>query len=307
MFSKIASQVRNNQEIHPNNRYPRIEMDYKLRGELRLKSYYPSDIGEVLYSHRTKATLSRLDTEELAIMKSPVPINTELHVLEQLLSQWYIIFDKVFFFNSLLKVTRGMTITADVKPMQPRRFSGRYDVVQKHITICIHPRQSLFLNQFHLSYEEYYICVLLHEMTHAFIERFACNCQKCSEIMRSVKLGGIGQGHGPLWANAMIGLQTALQKEVQWKVFCSIGLSVKDEMRASKWQPSPPQLSKWELSGGFTWAVSYEKLQKQLLKGDWLLDQEDGFYPDPKDDTPLPLVYKPSRTILRQRSLSLVR
>ena len=76
-------------------------------------------------------------------------------------------------------------------------------------------------------------------------------------------------------------------------------------MRAAKWEPSPSQLSRWEMTGGAYFGMTYLQLQMQLENGDWLADEEDGFYPDPKDDAPLPLVHKRSRTIVsRDQSLS---
>jgi hypothetical protein len=86
----------------------------------------------------------------------------------------------------------------------------------------------------------------------------------------------------------MTGIQTAFQKIVKWKVYCCIDFGVRDEMKVSKWKASPTQLSRWGLlrteppSG-----ATYSELQSQKANSHWLAGQEDGFYPDIRENAPL--------------------
>jgi hypothetical protein len=292
MFSKLFL-GKQERTIHPNNNYPQVEKDYKFRGMLRSQSYYPLDIGNVLYSYRSRENvLSTLTEEELAIVKSPIATNTDVPQRKKMLMDWFIIFDKMFFFDNLQKEINSIEFEAQ-KRMKQLDAAGFYDPAENRIFINLQAEMTLELTYTltltHQSYEEYLICILLHEMTHAFIRRYSCRCQPCLKIRQSVHLGGDGpHGHGPLWADAMTGIQTAFQNVVKWKVYCCIDFGVRDEMKVSKWKASPTQLSRWGLlrteppSG-----ATYSELRSQKANGHWLEGQEEGFYPDIRENAPL--------------------
>jgi hypothetical protein len=61
--------------------------------------------------------------------------------------------------------------------------------------------------------------------------------------------GGEGaSGHGPAWANSMIAIEPALQREVRWVVDCAVDISVAYTMAITGWQPRPDQLARCGMS-----------------------------------------------------------
>jgi len=251
MFSKSFST--NQETIHPNNIYRQIERDYKFQGALTRHSYYPLDVGNILYSHCTRNNiLSSLTKDEVAIVKNPIATKTNAAQRKNMVMNWFDIFDKMFFFGNLRKEINGIDFEDD-ELVEELNVVGAYDPTENHIFINIHEEKTLELKKYltlvHQSYEEYFICVLFHEMTHAFISTYCCVCRPCRKIRQSITLGGDGrQGHGPLWADAMARMQVILQNLVKWNVNSCIDDSVREEMEFNKWEPSPSQLSRWGIT-----------------------------------------------------------
>jgi hypothetical protein len=168
MFSKLFPR-KQEKTIHPNNIYPQIEKDYKFRGVLRSQSYGPLDVGKVLYSYRSRENvLSTLTEEELSIVKSPIATNTDAPQRKKMLIDWFIIFDKMFFFDNFQKELNSIEFE-DQKRMKQLDAVGFYDPAENRIFINLHAKMTLELTYTltltHQSYEEYLICILLHEMT----------------------------------------------------------------------------------------------------------------------------------------------
>jgi hypothetical protein len=91
----------------------------------------------------------------------------------------------------------------------------------------------------------YYLCVLLHEMLHAFFYIYSCKCTNCRSQKPALH-GGVGaSGHGPAWVDAAYALQMAFQELVSWEVFLGIPKSVQLETRVSGWKPDLEQRRRW--------------------------------------------------------------
>lgn len=101
------------------------------------------------------------------------------------------------------------------------------------------------------------IGILIHEMTHAFIDQYECRKRCCKPLMDSA-LGGSGLGkgsaggHGPTWADRVVHLSTILNQHVAWvvdriNIIDGIRLAMCDE----RYQPSNEQLERWGLNTDF--------------------------------------------------------
>lgn len=102
------------------------------------------------------------------------------------------------------------------------------------------------------SVEQLYLLTMLHEMTHAFLSFYTCQCGACRSMIASAR-GGIGDtGHGPAWADAILAVGQAFQDQVAWDAE-DLGIvdSVVHEIQASRgWEPTVEQLGRWGIMGG---------------------------------------------------------
>lgn len=96
----------------------------------------------------------------------------------------------------------------------------------------------------YVHHDGYYLCLLLHEMLHAFFCIYSCRCTSC-EAHKSASQGGVGAGHGPAWMDAAHTVEMAFQGLVSWKVFLALPISAQTEARVSAWQPNFEQKHKW--------------------------------------------------------------
>jgi hypothetical protein len=83
------------------------------------------------------------------------------------------------------------------------------------------------------------VCILLHEMVHAFEVLYLCLKKCCYDTLK-------GQGsHGPAWYNAMATVQAEFVQLVRWPVDCGIAIGAMATMRDSCWQLRQDQLRCW--------------------------------------------------------------
>lgn len=95
--------------------------------------------------------------------------------------------------------------------------------------------------------EQHQICVLLHEMTHAFVDIFSCHKKCCRKKLQRPDWGTGKGGHGNVWCSSMVAIESAFRPIVRWPVTYSIPESVALEM-ISGCQPREEQLVRWGLS-----------------------------------------------------------
>jgi hypothetical protein len=93
--------------------------------------------------------------------------------------------------------------------------------------------------------EKFYLSVLLHEMTHSFLEIYSCRRKVCrSKIHPSI--GGYGEGgHGPVWANSIRAIEEVFKKQVSWQVELGLRVSILHEIKTSNWEPEPDEFVRW--------------------------------------------------------------
>lgn len=231
----------NKQTGYRNQTHPQIGEDYDAGKPLDEMSYYGRDLTPILWQqhHQHQSPISkRLSTSQNAILRSPIPRCKSITELRNLLDEWMKIFDRAFYFQAVRNRCPPVKL---INTSQD--FHGMYDP-QTHIiriNLSLPPPQD-----YRGTVEEWRICVLLHEMLHAFLILYSCRRRDDGCLaMWDLSMGGASDvGHGPAWANAMTVIQAALRREVRWEVDCGINKSVRHTMSISDWHPRPDQLQR---------------------------------------------------------------
>ncbi|KAJ5038845.1 uncharacterized protein L3040_006524 [Drepanopeziza brunnea f. sp. 'multigermtubi'] len=203
------------------------------------KRYTVRDLSISLTTNAATRLANRLSQHELETLQGPVPEIENEYDLTRLASSFFPLFDKAFFFGVL---RRGMHPSLPILTYNSAdQDEGFYSHKQRQIqlNLNVEPPHGTSVGQRQL-------CVLLHEMLHAFLEIYACGCRECRKRAAAGAGMGVGEsGHGKEWCSAMSALQGALQDGVRWDVDCGIQVSVAIEVRASGWGPRGDLLRRW--------------------------------------------------------------
>jgi hypothetical protein len=208
--------------------------------DLKPSSYKP---GHILHELRKTAErqnlIADLTPQERAILAAPHSACLNQEDVKDFVKGYFAILDRMYFFNSIKKNFNGFKFY----PRDSTNWYGFYDPE----TSIIHLEYPIKLSD-GLSPGQAYICTLVHEMLHAFLEIYTCICDSCTIISDA---GGFIEGedcsHGPLWANCMLLIQESMTRELGWQVKRGIATSVKKQMKRTNWKPKDHQLVRWGL------------------------------------------------------------
>ena len=185
---------------------------------------------------------TRLKSWEIAALRGDIPHVTSQHDFLQLAKKWARIFDHAFFFNLARKGLR--------KPDPIVMYHDDQEGVHGFVLPTDRPFISLNM---HSAIDDgspgcaarHMIGTLLHEMLHAFLVIYTCQCKRCENVAVYGGTGARKHIHGPPWINAMIPLERALQSQVRWKVEACTYDSVGKEIVETGWAPRDDQLRGW--------------------------------------------------------------
>jgi hypothetical protein len=214
--------------------------------DLKLSSYKP---GHTLHAIRKTAErqnlIADLTPQERAILAAPHSPGLNQEDVEDFVKGYFPILDRMYFFNSIKKNFKGFKFF----PRNSTDFIGLWD--PETSLIHLEYRMSLSDGQ---SPGQAYICTLVHEMLHAFLDMYTCECDSCTRtnwaggpIYETSEGEEPAGGHGPLWANCMLLIQESMTRELGWQVRCKIDESVQEQMKERNWQPKDHQLVRWGL------------------------------------------------------------
>ncbi len=216
----------------------------KLEDELqnaRPNRYNDKSLARLIARTVRKPILNRISEADLRELRQPIMRCDNAEQVLQNMNVWFRIFDQAFFWNLVRPVLAGGIRIVNRPNVS---WQARYVTASKRIETNL---SNEYVRDGRSAEEASrgYVCHLLHEMLHAFLINYVCTCTNCLKRLPAKK-GGMGNsGHGPVWANAMIELQAAFQREVAFPVDIGMPQSIELEMRASKWQPRPEQLERW--------------------------------------------------------------
>lgn len=147
------------------------------------------------------------------------------------------IFDKAFFFDSLIEHISGIKVVEDDRDGAK---NGYWDMKTGIININLVNRG---VKGEQLSHR--YVAVLLHECVHVFQWTYSCGgWQRCPFKCETYWARGthIGKtGHGALWCEAMVAIKHLFEKALGWGIDCGFPQSVQKEVEwgiHSGWTPS---------------------------------------------------------------------
>ncbi|EPE34785.1 hypothetical protein GLAREA_10480 [Glarea lozoyensis ATCC 20868] len=223
--------------------------DFRRTGEFRERKpgYKVLDLVPVLISQSRIPMRESLSGAHLDYLTRPLPETWNKSEMQTLLDIWMEMFDRTFFFNSIRRAVGPLVFTKIDSPgiLTYAQFKSGWDGSRRQIIVDLHDELPEFYEG---TREQWYICQVMHEMSHAFLGIFRCKCRPC--LMRVVdhsKNGGEGiSGHGPAWCNVIVALQEALQSTVRWPVECNIVASAQQNIEG--WVPNTRQLENWGFS-----------------------------------------------------------
>ncbi|KAH7408018.1 hypothetical protein BKA64DRAFT_640929 [Cadophora sp. MPI-SDFR-AT-0126] len=211
----------------------------------------------------------RLKRWQYHIMTGEIPHVTSEPDFLELATTWLRIFDHAFFFNL---VRSGLNQQNPIK-IYYDDSDERANGYCTHGCFIIKP--TISLNTYRddddgsaSSLARDMIGVLLHEMLHAFLWLYCCECDECDKRTVSGK-GHSGQsGHGPNFINALNAIEEAFQDHIQWEVDGGIMQSLALEMATSGWVSRDDQLQRWGIDYQDLVASAEEMEPGDLNSGD---------------------------------------
>jgi hypothetical protein len=261
--------------IETENELRYIRKDFFKIGGLQLKAYDSIEFAQVFESHTSIPLIEKLANfpELLSVLQETCVDQTtfeEIAPVEmkiEILNEWAVLFDKMFFFNSILKRTGPLvfrtTLLAeeeDPEAAEEGPATSNFDDLntQKiYINILSFPHLASEKTDYSRSFDgifwplttTHWIVIVLKEMLHAFNYFYSNRKRPASE-------GGEGiNDHGPAWADCTVILENWLQGAVNWEVAVDISDSIRVSMKVDDWVPTPEQTMRWglvrvEMSGG---------------------------------------------------------
>jgi hypothetical protein len=136
----------------------------------------------------------------MEVINSGFPkLQTENELME-LLSRWMPVLDKVFFFGLVTPVAHEIQIEKKPNADSVGWWDGPTNSIRINLAI---PPKCLSLNI-------HYVCVLTHEMLHAFLHCYSDKARRNRLIQYKGR-----SGHGPAWCDSMRAIENALQRELE--------------------------------------------------------------------------------------------
>lgn len=249
---------------------------------LKRKAYNGRELVHLLMDHtRQSSMFARLSDREADYISSPErhrcdSYDTALKFVETV----FFILDKAFFFGRIEHIVKNLKILQDSPKGRARHFTSIFGHNEIHLYM------DRFMEEFGdgAELQQKIVCVMLHEMLHAFIKYYTCTCRSCNHRVGTAGVHG-KTGHGPVWCNSMFVLQEALNSDVPWDADCNVGGSVEVESNASGWRPSQKQLERWQLSGGGTFGggTSRGRYREDRAESTFFSESEDGYHETGRD------------------------
>ncbi|KAG9233121.1 hypothetical protein BJ875DRAFT_485418 [Amylocarpus encephaloides] len=208
------------------------------------EAYMEDDVAMALCDNAIKVAAGKISKPLRHILNTPIPKDVPKDECEGLLKLWAQAFDELFFFGLVLPTCEFRCLDE----CHESECKGLFDPEEWIIKVYTrHPDKSSRGADTNL---ENFLCTVLHEMCHAFLDIYACWCIQCAE--RGYKNGGRGEdGHGVVWACPMVTIETALQGKVAWNVDCDISTSVEMSREKYGWSATPQQLASWGADASF--------------------------------------------------------
>jgi len=182
--------------------------------------------------HAAYFNISKLTKQQHDLLSHQSPDKYIGHCL----SEYYDILDEAFFVGSLASIIK-LKLYRDEKDTQ----FGFYDEDTSSVYLNLHLQVS---GKPYIDTMKQRIATMVHEMVHAFLDTFSCNCKACETEADTPQGVGPG-GHGTLWCDAMKEIQGSMNRDLDWTIDCGILNSLGEEMETCKWIPTSAELKRW--------------------------------------------------------------
>jgi hypothetical protein len=209
-------------------------------------SFTAIHLSETLQRIAKSDPFSKLKPYQLDILYSPIPnLHGNEKALIHFLRQWFDIFNSAFYDGALRTMRDRLYLVTDEAGSDKGIFWLHTPLDKSQIWIR---KNYVPLSFEKITQEESFLGTLVHEMLHAFLRFYTCDCKPCKNLEHP-SVGGFGTtGHGPCWIDPMLAIGQALQNAVQWRVQVGVIPSIKYEMRESNWEPTMQEIRRWDIT-----------------------------------------------------------
>ena len=223
--------------VHPTIDPSRFSRD--LASDTPAARFKETHLVETLCTAASANVLRNLLPEQVQTLKASVPrCNGDERAILRMLKTWFDIFNAAFFGGGLKPLRENIRLGHD--ETREGHFHGCRGAVGR-ITIMLNIERDEYTGRI----EHCYISTLLHEMLHAFLYYYTCECRACRTSFDASNGGAGPNGHGPAWANAMLGIGQGLQDIVDWPVDVGLQSSVRYDMTDAHWQATHEEAARW--------------------------------------------------------------
>lgn len=211
-----------------------------------LLEYSAVDVSKTVGQHSQKA-IAHMYSVDRIFMNTPIPTTGTEEKMAQIVESWFGALDRTFFYSLLTKqiavevkhrpnvdwwgLYKPNTVSQDSRGIRSTgiRSPANFSAWKPTININTQGLPGSFRNQI-----KALVGTLLHEMLHAFIDLYSCQClETCLDLNKEQEAIGIS-GHADAWSTAMVQLQQALESEVGWEVDVNLDMSLKLEQKMRK-------------------------------------------------------------------------
>jgi hypothetical protein len=229
------------------------------RYKVELLRYDVRDLSAALVQNTRVPLKQKLSTNKYAFLRGEFPDYGSDSRILRYLKRYMVVFDDAMFFGLLRQhVTLKFGKVSQILKIIRADFCGAY--ASGHLIPFLQRSPSsmgkIEIHIVQLKPSEYrsikeamrlYCTVLAHEMIHAFLDIYACNCSaQC--YSRNLSPDVLGKTrHGAAWADAAVAIQRVIRSCFGSSSCFCIPESIEFEMEKSKWKPTKEQLVRWAI------------------------------------------------------------
>jgi hypothetical protein len=232
------------------------------RHKVKLLRYDVRDLSSALVENTRVPLQQKLSQNKYAFLTGEFPEYGSDSRILRYLKRYMMVFDDAMFFGLLRQhVTLKFGKASCVPKITGIEYCGAY--ASGHLIPFLQRspssmgRMEIHIVKFkpaeYSSFREAmrsYCMVLAHEMVHAFLDIYACNCStQC--YPRNLNPNVLGKmRHGAAWADAAVAIQGVMRPCFGKSSGLGIPQSIKFEREKSKWKPTREQLTRWMTPSG---------------------------------------------------------
>ena len=215
-------------------RHRNLYFDY---GDLQARCYEGNAIKNILINNTRIPLYAKLSSSDIRLLQKILIYSSTSKAIKEILGVYLRILDKAFFFGAIAKVCR-----LQVEAEHGQSYRANYSPSRKTIVLVLEGQTTGCF----IGILKDYIAKLLHEMLHAFLQIYTCQCSECRANGNAIADRDT-TGHREQWVDSLRAIQSALFRDLGWNLDLGIPESVSLEVTQTGWRPTGEQLLRWDV------------------------------------------------------------